>query len=92
MKFLDKYRLYRSIMKQKPTCVLVHNNAIMLYNTDSYKVNICSIKKSDFIYIKPRFFRTKYFAYVSNKNGEQNTEFKKLFARKLFNHGKKYSK
>ena len=33
MKFLDKYKLYKNIMRQEPQVVIVHNN-IILYDTE----------------------------------------------------------
>ncbi|MBO4700695.1 MAG: hypothetical protein J5620_03020 [Alphaproteobacteria bacterium] len=92
MKFLDKYKLYRNIMKQKPICVIVHNNKYMIYDTDDYKVDIYSIKKSDFVYIKPRFWKTKYFASVKEKNKKSVIKFDGLMAKKLFEYGKQNQK
>ena len=91
MKFLDKYKLYKNIMRQEPQVVIVHNN-IILYDTDSYKVDIYSIKKSDFIYIKPRFWKTKYFADVQEKNKKGIVEFDGWMAKKLFEYGKQNQK
>ena len=88
MKFFDKYKLYRSIMKQKPCAVIIYQDKYMLYDTDSYKVDIYSIKKSDFYFIKPCFWKTKYFANVQEQNKKGIVEFDGWMAKKLFEYGK----
>ena len=92
MKLLDKYKLYRSVIRQKPYNIIIYQDKYMLYDTDSYKIDIYSIKKSDFIYIKPRFWKTKYFANVREKNKECVIEFDGFIAKKLFEYGKKHQK
>lgn len=79
-------------MNQKPQCVIVYIDKYMLYDTDSYKVDIYSIKKSDFVYIKPRFWKTKYFANVQEKNKKGIVEFDGCMAKKLFEYGKQNQK
>ena len=92
MKFLNRYTLYKSIMKQKPLCVIVYADKYMIYDTDLYKVDIYSIKKSDFYYVKPRFWKTKYFASVKEKNKNGVIEFDGFMAKKLFEYGKQNQK
>lgn len=92
MKLLDKYKLYRNVIKQKPLCVIVYNDKYMIYDTDSYKIDIYSIKKSDFLYIKPRFFKPIYVAEICEKNKKNIVHFNGLIAKKLFEYGKKYQK
>jgi len=92
MNIFEKYKLYRSVMKQKPLSVIVYAGKYMIYDTDSYKVDIYSIKKSDFLYVKPRFFRPIYFANVSKKNENGVISFDGFMAKKLFQYGKQYQK
>lgn len=92
MNIFEKYKLYRNIMKQKPLCVIVYADKYMLYDTDSYKIDIYSIKKSDFVYITPCFFRTIYFANVREKNKNDVVHFDGLMAKRLFEYGKRHQK
>lgn len=92
MNIFEKYKLYKRIIKQEPLCVIVYADKYMIYDTDSYKVDIYSIKKSDFLYVKPRFFRPIYFANVSKKNENCVTSFDGWMAKKLFEYGKQHQK
>ena len=87
MKLLDKYKLYRNVTKQKPYYIMVYMPYV-LYSTDNYKIDTMCIRKQDLINIKPKFFKTRYYAYIS-KNGERGViELKSLLAKKLFMYGK----
>ena len=90
MKILEKYKLYKSVMKQKPQSVIVYGDYI-IYDTGDYKVDTFYIKKSDLIY-KPILARTWYYADIHINGTNNNTEFGSFFAKRLFEHGKKYSK
>ncbi len=91
MKLLDKYKLYRNVIKQKPNYVIVHMPYI-IYNTDDYKIDTMCIRKQDLINSKPNSYKTKYYAYVSNKDEKGVITFKSLLAKKLFGYGKQNQK
>ena len=92
MKFLDKYKLYRSIMKQKPVDLSFgkhfHKIALPYKSTEyvHYKTNDYNIYTGCWIDLP-----VSYRAIITNKYGIF-VEFNHLFAKRLFNHGKKYSK
>lgn len=92
MNIFEKYKLYRNVIKQKPLCVIVYNDKYIIYDTDSYKVDIYSIKKSDFLYIKPRFFKPIYLAKVYKKNEPKFVLFDGFMAKRLFEYGKQNQK
>jgi hypothetical protein len=97
MNMFEKYKIYKNITKQKPQCVTVYNSkcfhCTMNYDTNSYKVDIFSVKKSDFLYIKPPYYwKTIYFAHVREKNKNNLIYLDGLIAKKLFEYGKQNQK
>lgn len=110
MKFLEKYKIYRKILKQIPydievsseQCTDCANNLSFMYDDITYKVKDYKIKiycdnyvmtQNTFKILRLNEWPVQYRAYVY-PNPDATTYFclYSLMAKRLFNHGKKYSK
>lgn len=106
MKLLEKYRLYRNIIKHKPSSSILHDSYHPVtgspftllerieYNFDCY----CISAYREFKVVEPYEYPGEmylmpvcYFAFIDT-NQDDVIKLKSLFAKRLFNHGKKYSK
>ena len=108
MNFLEKYKLYRSIIKQEPVDLVVYGKyqsiffePTIVFEKLTYFANgrrVAAFTKFEIVgFTKNHQYIIQprnYNATVTIDQGKsiEYIEFKSLLAKKLFNHGKKYNK
>lgn len=115
MKFRDKYKLYRSIMKQKPYDIAVCREDCnrpafgakgtidsVNYNVDNFNIRVYCENYLNKTGIIRNILSSLYYvdlpwscyAFICDKSKNYfiHAEFNGLLAKRLLNHGKKYSK
>ena len=105
MKFFEKYKLYKKIIKNQPDNLIttglyqsIFFRPTIVFEKVTYCVNECKITAFTKFKMVGRTKNHEYIIepvdYIANVTVDQGEyiEFKSLLAKKLFNHGKNHNK